>query len=81
MSDVRVQASTVACAAIDPRGGRVQVLQRMLPDSTECFTFLAGDVDARLFDGDIPANMFSVWVVCPPPHLRCHRSICFILHA
>eukprot|EP00892_Ulva_mutabilis_P012631 jgi/Ulvmu1/9740/UM055_0080.1 len=41
---------------------QTQVLQRMLPDNTECFTFLAGDIDARLFEGDIPSNMFNVWV-------------------
>lgn len=67
LSEILRDATAAATSALCDNAHAVQVLQRMLPDNTECFTFLAGDVDARLFDGDIPANMFAVWVVRPTP--------------
>lgn len=42
----------------------MQVLARMFPDANDCFLFVPGDLETLLFEGDIPSNIFSLWVVC-----------------
>lgn len=36
----------------------------MFPEPNDCFLFLPGDLEKLSFEGDIPSNIFSLWVVC-----------------
>jgi hypothetical protein len=37
----------------------------MFPEANECFLFVPGDLEELTFEGDIPSNIFSRWVVRP----------------
>lgn len=41
----------------------MQVLARMFPEANDCFLFVPGDLETLNFGGDIPSNIFSLWVV------------------